>query len=352
MSSNKKINKIKKIDIKEISNDLQTSPSTIPWIEKYRPIDIKDIMLDKIVATEINNILKHREIPNMILTGTPGTGKTTTILCLVYQLYGPYAKDAVLELNASDDRGIHSINTNVINFCNYVLPSYTSEHEDKYAKHKLVIFDEADNMTDKALPIISMLMDKYYKTTRFVFTCNTSSKIIESIQSRCKILRFKRLDNKQSLNKLSDICYKEKIKYDNDGLEEIIINSNGDMRMGINLLQLTNDKFSEITIESVIKTCDKPSPLIIKQILLDCKNNKLKEAIVNTYKLKEKGFTGVDIINNSFNVLKSNICSDIPENIKIKLLYVISNHMYEISKTIDTDIQLTSFLVDLSNIKI
>ena len=320
----------------------------IPWIEKYRPTDIKDIMLDKIITCEINNILKQREIPNMIITGTPGTGKTTTILCLVYQLYGPYAKDAVLELNASDDRGIHSINTTVIDFCNFVLPSYDL---DKYSKHKLVIFDEADNMTDKALPIISMLMDKYYNTTRFVFTCNISSKIIESIQSRCKILRFKRLENKKSIKKLSEICKKEKVNYNNDGLEEILISSNGDMRMAINILQLTVDKFSEITLESVIQTCDKPSPLIIKQILLDCKNNKLKDAIENTYKLKEKGFTGVDIINNSFNVLKLNICNDIQENVKIKLLYVISNHMYEISKTIDTNIQLTSFLVDLSNIK-
>ena len=113
------------------------------------------------------NIIKKREIPNMILTGTPGTGKTTTLLCLMYKLYGPYIKDAVLELNASDDRGIQSINTNVINFCNYLLP-YKGE-DVPYAQHKLVIFDEADNMGDKTLPIISSLLDRYSKTCRFVF---------------------------------------------------------------------------------------------------------------------------------------------------------------------------------------
>lgn len=323
--------------------------SKIPWIEKYRPISIDDIMLDKIVATEINNIIKNKEIPNMILTGTPGTGKTTTLLCLMHKLYGPYVKDAVLELNASDDRGIHSINTNVLNFCNYMLP-YKNE-KTPYADHKLIIFDEADNMTDKALPLISMLMDKYYKNTRFVFTCNTSSKIIESIQSRCKIIRFKRLTQEQSIKKLTDICIKEDLAYSKDGIEAISVLSNGDMRLAINQLQLTCDKYDKITTATVMKACDKPSPILIKDILLSCINKKFKESIKLTYDLKAKGFTGVDIITQAFYVLKMNICNDIDEEIKIKMLYVISEHMYEISKTIDTNIQLTSFLVNLSKIK-
>ena len=321
----------------------------IPWIEKYRPINIKDIMLDKIINLEINNIIKNREIPNMILTGTPGTGKTTTLLCLMYKLYGPYIKDAVLELNASDDRGIQSINTNVINFCNYLLP-YKGE-DVPYAQHKLVIFDEADNMTDKALPIISKMMDKYHKTTRFVFTCNTSSKIIESIQSRCKILRFKRLTNDQAISKLKDICITENVKYKTEALENIAIMSNGDMRLAINMLQLTCDKFNKVTVDNVNTACDKPSPMIIKEILLDCLNNKLIEAINKTYELKQNGFSGIDIISNAFYVLKLNISNDISDDIKIKLLYVISEHLVDISKTIDTDVQLTGFLVALTDIK-
>jgi len=305
-------------------------------------------MLDKIVELEINNIIKTKEIPNLIFTGTPGTGKTTTLLCLIHKLYGPYIKDAVLELNASDDRGIQSINTNVINFCNYVLP-YKNE-DVPYAQHKLVIFDEADNMTDKALPIISMLMDKYYKTTRFVFTCNTSFKIIESIQSRCKILRFKRLSKEQIINKLKDICINEEVKYKKDGLENIAVMSNGDMRLAINMLQLTRDKYDKINLSNVISACDKPSPILIKEIIMDCINNNLVNAIIKTYDLKQKGFSGVDIINNSFNILKLNICEDIKDDIKIKLLYVISAYMADISKTLDTDIQLTSFLIDISNL--
>jgi replication factor C subunit 2/4 len=322
----------------------------IPWIEKYRPRHIDDIVVDETIMREIKNMIKNKDIPNMILTGTPGIGKTTTLLCLAYELYGPHVKEAVLELNASDDRGIQSINSNVINFCNYLL-SYKNDKKSKYAKHKLIIFDEADNMTDKALPIISMLMDKYHETTRFVFTCNVSSKIIESIQSRCKIFRFSRLTVDFVTKRLSEICKIEKVKFKSNGIEEIAVNSNGDLRSAINLLQLTCDKYETINMDNVSKACDKPSALLIKNIIVECINKNLKDAIINTYNLKLSGFTGVDIIYNSFNVLKLHICNDINDDDKIKVLSVISDYMYSVSNTMDTDIQLTSFLIELCKIK-
>jgi replication factor C subunit 2/4 len=178
---------------------------SIPWIEKYRPVKIEDVIADENILTEINNIIKTKNIPNMIFTGTPGIGKTTSILCIARKLYGPYMKDAVLELNASDERGIKTINNGIIgDFCNHKMP-YKDEDIGKYANHKLIILDESDNMTEKVLPVISNLMDMHHRTTRFVFTCNTSSKIIESIQSRCKIIRFTRLNIDMIADRLENI---------------------------------------------------------------------------------------------------------------------------------------------------
>jgi replication factor C subunit 2/4 len=325
---------------------MNTNLDRIPWIEKYRPTKINDLYLDKIILDEIKMAIKNKEIPNMILTGTPGIGKTTTILCLIRELYGPYASEAVLELNASDDRGMQPINNIVIPFCNYLL-SYKDDPKSKYSKYKLIIFDEADNMGDKTLPIISSLLDRYHKTCRFVFTCNISSKIIESIQSRCKILRYTRLNLQFIKARLTEICLMENIFYKKDGIEYLAILSNGDMRNAIKLLQSTADMNKEITFDGVANACDKPPPLLIKDILKYCIENKLKDAIRLYMELKSKGFTGNDIITNSFSVLKLNITNDISDTNKIKLLNVISEYMFLLSKYMDTETQLMSFLIDL-----
>ena len=153
----------------------------------------------------------------MRIIACAGSGKTTTILCIAKMLYGKYFKDTVLELNASDDRGIKTINSGVIgNFCHFKLP-YTDEDKDKYCKHKLIILDESDNMTEKVLPIISMLMDTYYNTTRFVFTCNSSAEINETIRTKCRIWRYGQLSNELIIERLKIICENEDVKYTKQG---------------------------------------------------------------------------------------------------------------------------------------
>ncbi len=315
------------------------------WIEKYRPKNIEDIIVDSNIRIEINKIIKNKNIPNMILTGTPGIGKTTTLLCIAGKLYGKYLGDTVLELNASDERGIKLINNGDLHtFCTQKLP-YSDKESKDYAPHKLIIFDEADNMTEKALPIISILMDKFYMTTRFVFTCNISSKIIESIQSRCKILRYVRLPPEQITPRLETILNLEKIEYDKKAIKEIASLSSGDLRHAINLIQLVSDRFKNITIENINILCEIPPNNVISDILANIKKD-IKKTILKLFNLKESGYSVGDILTGFLNYLKSpNV--DIDENYKMKVLRIISEYLYNISKYNDTDINLTSFAIDL-----
>lgn len=318
------------------------------WIEKYRPSRIEDILVDKNIKVEINRIINNKDIPNMILTGTPGIGKTTTLLCIAKKLYGKYFEDTVLELNASDDRGIKLINNGNLNaFCTQKLP-YTDEDSKNYARHKLIIFDEADNMTEKALPIISTLMDKFYMTTRFVFTCNTSTKIIESIQSRCKIIRYIRLANEQITSRLEYILKSENIKYDKKAIKEIAQLSGGDMRHAINLAQLVSDRFKYVSIENINILCETPPNNIISDVITNIKKD-LKNTLKILFELKESGYSVNDIFIGFFNYLKSPNTT-MNEEYKMNILLVVSEYLYNVSKYSDTDINLTNFAIDLSKI--
>ena len=288
---------------------------------------------------KVKTINKEKSLPNIIITGVPGIGKTTTILCLAKSLLGPHVSNFVLELNASDERGIKAVNDSIIHFCRKKMQI----NESKYAQHKIVLLDEADNMTKKAQQLINNLMEKYRKTTRFAFTCNKSSDIIESIQSRCIILRYRRLDNKKVYERIKYICNNEKIKYTEKGLSSIILTSEGDMRQAINNLQMTYNGFKVINEKNVFKLCNKPNPLIIKNIFINSINNNFKESVKILNNLWNMGFSNSDIALGMLNTLK--IIDDdkiITNSIKLLFIDIICRTNLIISKGIDTKLQLLS----------
>lgn len=324
------------------------SSSSLPWIEKYRPRKTMDIVLEPNVRREILNILTNRDLPNIIITGTPGVGKTTTLLCVASQLYGKYFPDAVLEINASDDRGIKTVQTTMTEFCSSVL-GYRDDDAKKYAPHKLIILDEADNITEKAQHLIGTLMEKYHATTRFAFTCNTSSYIIGSIQSKCKILRYMRIDNSQIIARLKYILDVEKVKYDDDGLQNIAYMASGDMRHAINLTQMTYDSFNSVYVHNVDSICTLPQPFFIRKILMNCLKKNFKDSLKQIYDLKYSGYTGSDILLGIIGTLKLPLTSDIIEKDKIRLLNIVCTYLYNISKSMDTDIQISGCIAELCN---
>jgi replication factor C subunit 2/4 len=319
----------------------------IPWIEKYRPTKIKDIVIDDSTRKKINSIIKSKDMPNIIITGIPGIGKTTTSVCIARALLGKYYNDCALESNASDERGIKPVQDKIVNFCRK-MTSIEDTEDRVYAKHKIALLDEADNMTTKAQQLINTQMDEFHDTTRFIFTCNNSSGIIEAIQSRCIIFRYRRLDNNDVLNRLKHICEIEKVNYTEDGLSAIILTSQGDLRKALNNLQLTFVGYKDVTPDNVYKLCDKPHPLIIKNMFLACYKKKLKEALEHLEELIYDGYSSSDISLSMVSTLKSPILKDdIDEPTKIKFMEKVGKACLVITKGVNSPLQLTGCIASM-----
>lgn len=320
----------------------------LPWIEKHRPRKIEHILLDPYVYNKIRQIIRQKDIPNTIITGRPGIGKTTTVRCVGNKLYGKYAKEYVLEFNASDDRGI-KIEKRISNFCKSATSMKPEEYR-QYPTHKLIIFDEADSMTPKAQNVIGKLMDKFSSRARFVFTCNDAHNIKEIIQSNCNILGYKRVDTKLITLRLQDICDYEKVKYDISGVNYVADICEGDMRSALNILELASTKHKFISENTVADVYDRPHRKVLRDLMKKCIKKDISSAFKMIEDLKHDGYNGSDIMSGMFGTIKSSYCDDFEKNDRVKLCSKISDGIYHISKGLDTDIQILSCISDMCNL--
>jgi replication factor C subunit 2/4 len=319
--------------------------NTLPFIEKYRPIKLEQILLDDYVKEIIYNIIKTKKLNHTIITGNSGIGKTTTARCIGKKLYGSHKNQYVLEINASDLRG-KTIREQIVNFCKKSINVSESE-KNKYPKYKLIILDEADNMTEKAQNIISDIMSDTNNTTKFIMTCNDSQQMSESIQSLCDIIRYKRVDSKLISLRLEDICDLENIKYQKEGLNYISELCEGDMRTALNILAHCSTNYNLITIDNISEIYGKPHRKLLKQIVKNCIKNKAYKSLKIVNDLRKNGYNCYDIINGLFDVLKSSYCNDIDDNNKYNIMWLCSNLLVNISKGIDSDIQLYSCILNM-----
>ncbi len=185
----------------------------LPWVEKYRPLRLDDVVGNKDTIDRLKVIQSDGNCPHLLISGLPGIGKTTSVLCLARALLGDAYKEGVLELNASDERGVDVVRNKIKTFAQkkVSLPP---------GRHKIIILDEADSMTPAAQQALRRTMEIYSNTTRFCFACNQSNKIIEPIQSRCAILRYGKVRDEQILKRLLEICKMENVEYSDEGWEQ------------------------------------------------------------------------------------------------------------------------------------
>ncbi|KAF8456349.1 P-loop containing nucleoside triphosphate hydrolase protein [Terfezia claveryi] len=212
----------------------------VPWVEKYRPKSLLDVTAQDHTISVLRRTLQSANLPHMLFYGPPGTGKTSTILALAKELYGPeLMKTRVLELNASDERGISIVREKVKNFARVAVSNPTSEQSKKYPcpPYKIIILDEADSMTQDAQSALRRTMETYSKITRFCLICNYVTRIIDPLASRCSKFRFKSLDEGSARERLVGIAEREGVKYEEGVVEALIRVSDGDLRKAITYLQ-------------------------------------------------------------------------------------------------------------------
>ncbi|KAF9364774.1 hypothetical protein BGX34_000444 [Mortierella sp. NVP85] len=207
-----------------------------PWIEKYRPKTMDDISAQEQAVAVLKKTMESQNLPHLLFYGPPGTGKTSTILALARDIYGPeMVGSRVLELNASDERGIQVIREKVKNFARSTVTHNIGQQN--CPPYKIIILDEADSMTTDAQSALRRTMETYSKLTRFCLICNYVTRIIEPLASRCAKFRFKPLEEKHSKERLEMICQQEDVKISQEAILSLIRVSEGDLRRAIMYLQ-------------------------------------------------------------------------------------------------------------------
>jgi len=270
--------------------DMAASIETeLPWIEKYRPKEFSEVVGQDEVVRILSSFVEKRKMAHLIFAGPAGVGKTTCALILARKMLGENWRGNFLELNASDERGIDVVRTKIKQFCrSRVLGE---------APFRIVFLDEVDNITSDSQHALRREMEQYTATSRFILSCNYSSKLISPIQSRCVVLRFVPLRREQMIEGLRKIAQAEGLDIEDSAFDAIYYVSQGDMRRATNLLQAAHSLGERITNELIFRISGEANPGDIRRLLalslegdFERAREKLREIMV------EQGLSGIDLV--------------------------------------------------------
>uniref|UniRef100_A0A8C6NTU9 Activator 1 subunit 5 n=2 Tax=Nothobranchius furzeri TaxID=105023 RepID=A0A8C6NTU9_NOTFU len=307
----------------------------LPWVEKYRPQTLDDLISHKDILSTLQRFISEDKLPHLLFYGPPGTGKTSTILACARQLYKDKEFNSmVLELNASDDRGIDVVRGPIL--------SFASTRTIFKKGFKLVILDEADAMTQDAQNALRRVIEKFTENTRFCLICNYLSKIIPALQSRCTRFRFGPLSPDQMVPRLEHVIQQENVEVTPDGMKAIVTLSSGDMRRSLNILQSTSMAYGKVTEDTVYTCTGQPLRSDIANILDWCLNKDFNTAYNQILQLKTlKGLALHDILT-EVHLLVHRV--DFPPAIRITLLTKLADIEHRLASGTNEKIQLSSMV--------
>lgn len=307
------------------------------WTEKYRPKTFDEFTGQTEIVNRIKNFVENKSIPHMMFAGPAGIGKTTLAVLVAKSLYGDQWKNNFLELNASDERGIDVIRHKVKDFARTMALQ---------SEYKIILLDESDALTAEAQQALRRTMESYAKTCRFILACNYSSRIIEPIQSRCAVFRFRPLNEQEMRILIDKIAANEGLIISPESYDALMKVGEGDVRRTINVLQSAGASSKTITDKLIFDVAAKARPEEVTRMLNSAISGRFLEAREQLYKaLITEGLSGEEVIKEIHRQVYS---LDITERQKVEVIEKIGEYEFRIAEGGNEQIQLEALLARIS----
>ncbi len=313
------------------------------WVEKYRPKSLSEMVGQESILPVLRAYAQKHSMPHLLFAGPPGTGKTTAAIALARDLFGADWRENFLELNASDERGIDTVRTTIKTYARSAPIG---------GGFKILFLDEADNLTAEAQASLRRLMERYSAACRFILSCNYSSRIIEPIQSRCAVFRFRVYTPEQIQSQLKRIATAEHREVSPEAYRAIVEAADGDLRRAVNLLQLAATFREKVDIGAIRDVVTSPLRDEVEAIFGTALQGDFMAARQQLFKLfVERGASGEDILRSLHNYVVGEPGPPISAPEKLQLIQHLAEVDFRLSQGASDRVQLESVLARIATLK-